>query len=100
MDTSSNKHAPAHKQFERDGYAIFRDVLDPDLVQEASSHVDWLLEKNPDLRPEHLHHRLVREDPFKHAPAHKQFERWLRDFSGRSRSRLGSRGKQSRRLAA
>ena len=62
MDTSSNKYVPAREQYERDGYAIFRDILDSNLVQEASNHVDWLLAKNPDLRPEHLHHRLVRED--------------------------------------
>lgn len=50
--------------YERDGYAVFRNVLDADLVGEASVHVDWLLEKNPHLRPEHLGHTLVRNDPF------------------------------------
>jgi ectoine hydroxylase-related dioxygenase (phytanoyl-CoA dioxygenase family) len=64
MDNSSSKYALIREQYERDGYAIFRDVLDSDLIKEVSNHVDWLLEKNPELRPEHLHHRLVREDPF------------------------------------
>ena len=64
MDNSASKPALIREQYERDGYAIFRDVLDSDLIKEVSDHVDWLLEKNPELRPEHLHHRLVREDPF------------------------------------
>ena len=52
------------ESFETDGYAIFRKVLDPQLVSEASSHIDWLLEKNPELRPEQLHHDLMTDDPF------------------------------------
>lgn len=51
-------------QFDREGYAIFNDVLDADLIQEASDHVEWLMAKNPGLRPEQLHHGLVRDDPF------------------------------------
>lgn len=64
MNNSSKIHSSLKNQYDRDGYAIFRDVLDPVLIHETSNHVDWLLEKNPELRPEHLHHRLVREDPF------------------------------------
>ncbi|MGA7305163.1 MAG: phytanoyl-CoA dioxygenase family protein [Rhodothermales bacterium] len=52
------------ESFETDGYAIFRKVLDPQLVSEASAHIDWLLEKNPELRPEQLHHDLMTDDPF------------------------------------
>ena len=62
MNNSSKVHSSVKDQYDRDGYAIFRDVLDPGLIYETSSHVDWLLEKNPELRPEHLHHRLVREE--------------------------------------
>jgi len=51
-------------QFRSDGYAIFRNVLDRNLIQEASDHVEWLLEKNPGLRPEQLHHNLMTDDPF------------------------------------
>jgi phytanoyl-CoA hydroxylase len=50
--------------FDRDGYVVFRDVLDADLVAEASAHVEWLQRRHPDLRPEHLGHFLVRDDPF------------------------------------
>lgn len=50
--------------FRRDGYTIFRGVLDPGLVAEAVTHIDWLLEKNPGIRPEQLHHDLMTDDPF------------------------------------
>ncbi len=52
------------EQFDRDGYAIYENVIDADLVREASDHVDWLLRKNPDLRPEQLHNNLMTDDPF------------------------------------
>lgn len=51
-------------KFDRDGYAIYEDVLDAGLVAEASAHVDWLAKRNPGLRPENLGHNLVAEDPF------------------------------------
>ena len=56
--------AEAERQCEDEGYVIFRDVLDPGLIAEADAHVDWLLERHPELRPEDLGHRLAREDPF------------------------------------
>src|SRR5438132_12135104 len=55
---------PATEQFERDGYVIFRDVLDAELVQEASHHVEWLMQRHPDHRPERLGHDLMTHDPF------------------------------------
>jgi phytanoyl-CoA hydroxylase len=51
-------------QFARDGYMIFRGVLDRELIQEASDHVAWLLKRNPGLRPEQLHNNLMTDDPF------------------------------------
>ncbi len=51
-------------QYDREGYTIYRNVLDADLVAEASDHVDWLLQKNPDVRPEQLHNNLMTHDPF------------------------------------
>lgn len=56
--------AEAKQQYDREGYAIFRNVLDAGLIQEASRHIDWLLEKNPGLRPEQLHNNLMQNDPF------------------------------------
>ena len=52
------------RQFARDGYTIHRQVLDAGLVQEARDHVVWLLERNPGVRPEQLHHHLMQNDPF------------------------------------
>ena len=56
--------ATARETFDRDGFVIFRNVLDADLIAEASDHVDWLLEKNPELRGEQLHHNLMERDAF------------------------------------
>ena len=50
--------------YDRFGYAVFPDVLDPGLVSEASAHVEWLLRENPGTRPEQLGHTLMRQDPF------------------------------------
>ena len=52
------------EQYEREGYVLFPQVLDADLIQEASDHVAWLQEKNPHLRPENLGHVLMTDDPF------------------------------------
>lgn len=60
METALSPRA----SYERDGFAIVREVLDLDLVAEANAHVDWLLAKHPALRPEHLHHTLCQHDPF------------------------------------
>ena len=60
----SNDTSVKTAQFDRDGYAIYENVLDAGLVAEASAHVDWLAKRNPDLRPENLHHQLVAQDPF------------------------------------
>lgn len=55
----------AHKaQFDQDGFTIFRGVLDADLVAEMDRHLAWLLERNPGVRPEQLHHWLMTDDPF------------------------------------
>jgi ectoine hydroxylase-related dioxygenase (phytanoyl-CoA dioxygenase family) len=52
------------EQFAKDGYVIFRDVIDKDLIAEASAHVAWLERKHPDVRPEQLGHTFLRDDPF------------------------------------
>jgi ectoine hydroxylase-related dioxygenase (phytanoyl-CoA dioxygenase family) len=63
MTVATNTSA-AIEQYEREGYLLFRDVLDAELVAEASRHVAWLMERHPELRPEHLGHTLMTEDPF------------------------------------
>lgn len=52
------------EQYDRDGYVIFRNVLDRDLLAEAAGHVEWLQERHPDVRPEQLGHQFLRDDPF------------------------------------
>jgi len=50
--------------YDTDGYVIAREVIDRDLAAEACDHVQWLLAKHPELRPEDLHHHLMIGDPF------------------------------------
>ncbi|HMO13156.1 MAG TPA: phytanoyl-CoA dioxygenase family protein [Pirellulaceae bacterium] len=65
MSASLHTHiAQAKEQYDRDGYAIFRNVLDMNLIAEARRHITWLMEQNPHLRPEQFHHPLMRNDPF------------------------------------
>ncbi|MFI7705122.1 phytanoyl-CoA dioxygenase family protein [Nonomuraea sp. NPDC049480] len=52
------------QDYDRDGYTIFRNVLDPDLIAEASDHVAWLQAKYPDRLGEDLATELVAGDPF------------------------------------
>lgn len=54
----------AVQDFERDGYVVFRDVLDSELISEASGHVAWLQQRHPEVRPEQLGHEFLRDDPF------------------------------------
>lgn len=56
--------ALARESYDRDGYHIFRGVIDLDLVAEASDHVAWLRSRHPELRPEQLGTELLRDDPF------------------------------------
>ncbi|TCO55898.1 phytanoyl-CoA dioxygenase family protein [Actinocrispum wychmicini] len=59
-------HSPADTlaSYDRDGYALFRDVIDPELIDEVSGHVEWLQARHPDVRPEQLGHVYLRDDPF------------------------------------
>lgn len=50
--------------YDEAGYVIFREVIDPALIAEASDHVAWLQEHHPQLRGEELSHELVAGDPF------------------------------------
>ena len=54
------------KEYDKNGYAIVRSVIDPELVSEVENHVHWLSEKYPDTRPEAFHHNLLVNDPFIH----------------------------------
>lgn len=62
--TATTADPLALSDFDRDGFVIFRNVLDADLMAEASNHVDWVQSKHPDLAGEDLGHALVARDPF------------------------------------
>lgn len=52
------------EQYNRDGFIVLRNVLDPQLIDECRQHVDFLLKKFPSIPQEHLHHPIMRNDPF------------------------------------
>jgi phytanoyl-CoA hydroxylase len=52
------------EQYDRDGYVIFPNVLDSELIAEAGEHVAWLQAKYPERRGEDLSHELVAKDAF------------------------------------
>lgn len=52
------------QKYHRDGYVIFREVIDTDLIREADAHVRWLQQRYPDRRGEDLSTELVAKDPF------------------------------------
>ncbi|MDT0616628.1 phytanoyl-CoA dioxygenase family protein [Streptomyces lancefieldiae] len=51
-------------EYAEQGFSIIRNVVPPEVLDEARAHVDWLTHKYPDLRPEHFHHPLIRNDAF------------------------------------
>jgi phytanoyl-CoA hydroxylase len=52
-------------QFNRDGYTIFRSAITTDLIAETRSHVDWVVAKYPEVRPEKLlDPKMIVDDPF------------------------------------
>ena len=64
MTAVTPERATVLEQYRRDGYVIFRDVIDKELIAEASDHVSWLQRKHPDVRGEQLGHMFLRDDPF------------------------------------
>ncbi|WP_225726864.1 MULTISPECIES: phytanoyl-CoA dioxygenase family protein [unclassified Nocardia] len=52
------------REYEENGFAIIRNVLDAELIKEAQAHVEWLGRRYPQLRPEEYHHPLMRNDAF------------------------------------
>jgi ectoine hydroxylase-related dioxygenase (phytanoyl-CoA dioxygenase family) len=62
--TSSGTLQNLRAEYDRDGYVVVEKAIDDGLVDEARAHVTWLMERNPDVRPEHLGHTLMSDDPF------------------------------------
>jgi len=51
-------------EYQENGFSIIRNAVPVELIEDISNHVDWLIKRYPDLRPEHLHHPLIRNDAF------------------------------------
>ncbi|MBT2395376.1 phytanoyl-CoA dioxygenase family protein [Streptomyces sp. ISL-100] len=64
MTTPATDPHAARAKYDADGYVVFRDVLDADLMAEAADHVAWLQERHPGLRGEDLGHTLLAKDAF------------------------------------
>lgn len=54
----------ADRDYARDGFAVFRNVIDREVIAEAREHIEWLQARHPALRPEHFHHPLMLLDAF------------------------------------
>ncbi len=61
---TSVETALTKKQYQDEGYCIFRNVLDEALLAEAREHIDWLCRKFPDTRPENLDFWAMEGDAF------------------------------------
>ncbi len=64
MTTLKTRTLQAKESYEKDGFAIIRNVISQDLLGEINEHLNWLSTRYPDLRPEHYHHTLMRDDAF------------------------------------
>ena len=64
VNSSSLENRQKIDEYNKNGYTIFRNVIDKNLIQEANDHMQWLRNKFPEFRPEHLHHPLMRDDAF------------------------------------
>lgn len=64
VSEKANLNDPDVQHYIEKGYALFHNVLDAELIAEASEHVAWLQEKHPNLRPEQLGHTLMNKDAF------------------------------------
>ncbi len=54
------------EQYERDGFAIIKNVISTGLAKEIQNHVTWLSKKYPNTRAEAFHHNMLIHDPFIH----------------------------------
>ena len=54
------------EKYERDGYAIVKKVINKEVAGEIKNHINWLVKKYPNTRPEAFHHDMLIRDPFIH----------------------------------
>ena len=67
-----NINSDLKKRYERDGYAVVKNVVDKEIADEIKSHINWLVKKYPDTRPEAFHHDMLIRDPFIHHLLHQK----------------------------
>lgn len=60
----AEKYSDLLEQYQNDGFIILRNVLDADLIEECRRHIEYLQVKYPSIPGEHLHHPIMRNDPF------------------------------------
>ena len=58
-----NINSNLKKKYERDGYAIVKNVVDKEVADEIKSHINWLVKKYTNTRPEAFHHDMLIRDP-------------------------------------
>ena len=59
-----NKYSDLLEQYDRDGFAIIRDVIDENLIKECQQHIEFLQKKYPTIPTEQFHHPMMHNDPF------------------------------------
>lgn len=64
MSTSEGRTRAARDRYDAEGYAIVERAIDDTLVAAGRRHIEWLLDRYPDRKPEELTHDLVVRDPF------------------------------------
>jgi phytanoyl-CoA hydroxylase len=68
MNTNTNEQSALRNlsldPFDKDGYVVFQNVLDSELIAEAKEHIAWLMAKYPNVRPEQFGHQYIKDDPF------------------------------------
>ena len=67
-----NINSDLKRRYERDGYAIVKNVVDKEVADEIKSHINWLVKKYPKTRPEAFHHDMLIRDPFIHHLLHQK----------------------------
>mmetsp|Transcript_23458 Transcript_23458/g.32797 ORF Transcript_23458/g.32797 Transcript_23458/m.32797 type:complete len:322 (+) Transcript_23458:145-1110(+) len=62
--SDGNCQSEVLESYQQLGFFVFRGVFDENEISEIRSHVKWLMQKYPTIRPEHFHHPLMIRDAF------------------------------------
>ena len=57
---------PLQQEYDEKGYVIVHNAIDAELARETAAHLHWLVERNPDRRPEKFGNDMLVSDPFMH----------------------------------